>query len=126
MCGSTGDECGLHVETETEKTAGNSDFQETGYWSSGVCFPFFSVAVYLNSELLDGNEKERKTCLDSDSKPFVEGAHGTKVHQCAVELHNSLSQDAVGANSLHADWATSWSPDLLEAVKSKGNSPRSV
>lgn len=54
-----------------------------GYWSSGICFPFFRVAAYLKFELLDGNVKE-KNCLGCEKKLFDGDPVGTG---------NSLSQD---------------------------------
>lgn len=75
-----------------EKNSGHSGFQNMGYWSSGICFPFFRVAAYLKFEQLDVNENE-KSCLGCENKLFGGDPVGTG---------NSLSQHAVGARSLDA------------------------
>lgn len=77
---------------EMEKKSGHSGFQNMGYWSSGMCSPFFRVATYLKFELLDGNEKE-KNCLGCENQLLGGDPVGTG---------NSLSQHAVGARSLDA------------------------
>lgn len=84
--------CVGELERDGKKNFGHSGFQNMGYWSSGICFPFFRVAAYLKFELLDGNEKE-KNCFGCENKLFGGNPVGTG---------NSLSQRVVGARSLDA------------------------
>lgn len=106
--------CGWARKRWKKNNSGYSGFQNTGYWSSGICFPFFSLfeiwaarCQWEAKELLGLWEQTLWWGPSVNRELLLSACCGCQKFRCSV-------------------WATSWSPDLMESVNSKGNFPRSL